>query len=255
MPDKSSEKGASDDRHRPALAPIECDRIGMSAMKFFFADEVHALGVCGMYFNIRAMRNLPSDDPRVRNFVIERLRTISPDSETKLRLDAFSELHSRISGRYRKLKAAPVGLFDFFREREDIPRVNGIVDVYNAVSLSTGLAVGAHDLAHVAGDIHLRLTTGFENFWPLGAAAAARVFAGEYAYIDSANDVLCRLEVRQVEKTKITLKTESVFFIVQGHHHTDQIFITHAGTALAIACTDIFGGQIEYLYPEAPQRN
>jgi DNA/RNA-binding domain of Phe-tRNA-synthetase-like protein len=218
-------------------------------MRFIFTEQVYDLGVRGAYFNIRGMCNLTSTDPRVRAFVESQLLLVPHDLEGSATLQGFAELHATVSTRPDKLVAAPASLLVLFRRKKDIPRVNGIVDVYNAVSLVSGLAIGAHDLARVDGNIELRLTQGSETFWPLGASSFSRVAAGEYAYVDASNAILCRLEVRQVEKTKIILDSRDVFFIVQGHRHIDSAAIERTAEVLATACLNLFGGTIERLYP------
>jgi len=219
-------------------------------MRFIFNQSVYDLGVRGAYFNIRGLRNRLSDDPDVKAVVATQLASIPSDLENSSTLRGFVELHAAISPRLRKVPASPEALLTLFRAKNDIPRVNGIVDVYNAVSVASGLAVGAHDLAHVVGDIELRLTRGAERFWPLGAAEPARIRAGEYAYVDGANEILCRLEVRQVEKTKIGPETRDAFFIVQGHHGIDEALIGRTAIKLAETCQRLFGGEIEALHPQ-----
>lgn len=218
-------------------------------MKFTFDSRVYDLGVRGVYFNIRGMQNRPSDDPAVAMFINERLALIPPHLEASPIIHGFRHLHAVVSTRPDKLMSAPANLLQFYRSRNDIPRINGIVDVYNAVSISSGLAIGAHDLAYVDGDIELRLTRGDEHFLPLGTPKPVRVPPGEYAYIDSRNDVLCRLEVRQVDKTKVTLASHDVFFIVQGHAEMEASLIQETASCLSAVCLRLFGGSVQKLYP------
>jgi DNA/RNA-binding domain of Phe-tRNA-synthetase-like protein len=218
-------------------------------MKFIFDQRVYKLGVRGVYFNIRGMRNLPSNDPAVVAVVEQRVEGIPRDLDESPILRGFHNLHTSVSAKADKLVSAPANLLHFYRTHDDIPRINGIVDVYNAVSLASGIAIGAHDLAFVDGNIELRLTRGDETFLPLGGSKPVRVPSGEYAYIDERNDILCRLEVRQVEKTKVTLLSRDVFFIVQGHAEMDGDILSAASKELITACHELFGGDLEPLYP------
>lgn len=217
-------------------------------MQFTFENDVHALGVRGVYFNIRGMTNLPSDNSEVRAFVASRLADIPESLESSDAISGFQDLHRAVSAKPEKLVAASESLLKFYRAHGDIPRINGIVDVYNAISVSTGIAIGAHDLASVNGSIALRLTKGDEGFLPLGATKAVRVPPGEYAYVDDGNDILCRLEVRQVEKTKIVAASRDVFFIVQAHDRAGNVLIAQAASDLSGICTKLFGGSVELLY-------
>ena len=74
-----------------------------------------------------------------------------------------------------------------------LPRINGFVDAYNAVSLKHVLPAGADDLDRVAGDIAFRYARPGDSFIRLGdeAGAEAPPKTGEVVYADS-EKVLCR---------------------------------------------------------------
>jgi DNA/RNA-binding domain of Phe-tRNA-synthetase-like protein len=216
-------------------------------VKFIFDMAAHRLGVRGVYFNIHGMRNIDSSDPRIEQFVAEQIARVSPALEQSDIIQGFSILHRRVSSRARKLVASSENLLAYFRAHGGIPRINGLVDVYNAISLNSGVAIGAHDLAHVSGDIQLRLTTGSEVYWPLGASEPGKVAAGEYGYVDSSNEILCRMEVRQVQKTRISLDSHDAFFIVQAHDVAKPDVIKRSAGELEYACLQFFGGKVERL--------
>jgi len=220
----------------------------MTQAAFRFHPDVRNLGVDGMFFSVLNVANTPSDYPPVAAFVEQCLKQVPGDMEKSKTLAGFHELHTRVSVKPEKLVSAPENLLSYYRSRKDIPRINGVVDLYNAISLRSGLAIGAHDLSHVTGDIDLRLTDGGENFWPLGAKKLQPIPAGKYAYIDGNNDILCRLEVRQVEKTKVTTETRDVFFIVQGNHYTPPEYVKNTGMELCEKILELFGGYAEHLY-------
>jgi DNA/RNA-binding domain of Phe-tRNA-synthetase-like protein len=130
-------------------------------------------------------------------------------------LRGFRLLHKAV-GADRKMISSPENLIRLVQKRGTLPSIHPLVDLYNLVSLETQVALGAHDLARTPLPITLRQTTGAEPFWPLGANEAVRVPAGEYAYIDDTSEIICRLEARQVEKTKVTARTTAAFVIIQG---------------------------------------
>jgi len=230
-------------------------------LTFDIADEVLALGLRGAYFTLSGVRNREGDpvfDAFRDEVLAEVLSDLSPE---KLKNDpvlrGFRELHEAVGRSNRKNVASPENLLHMLLRQGRLPRVNLLVDVYNTVSAKSRLALGAHDPARVTGGIHLRLTTGGEGFWPLGAVEPKPVEAGEYAYIDDGNDIICRLEVRQVEKTKVTLDTDECFYIVQGNALADDSHLK-ATTQELIALTKKFcGGEERMLYaswdnPSAP---
>ena len=76
-------------------------------------------------------------------------------------------------------------------KKQEFHKINPLVDLYNLISMDTKLALGAHDLDKIEGNITLRLTQGNENYIPLGSEEAKEVKAGIYSYIDDANDIIC----------------------------------------------------------------
>ena len=132
----------------------------------------------------------------------------------------FRKLHDKVGRSNRRFPASPESLVNLFLSKGVVPRVNAVVDIYNLVSLDTRLALGSHDLTGISGNVTLRLTDGSERFVPLGAEVPEPVSAGEHYYIDDSNEILCRLEHKQVEKTKVTVDTKSCFIILQGNEST-----------------------------------
>lgn len=217
-------------------------------VQFDVAPEVLALGLKIRTFVIRGLRNRAADSEftRLQNDVLaEILPALSPESiAADPVLAGFRQLHEAAKVSNRKNISAPENLLEFLAKFHKLPQVNLAVDIYNLVSVETHLALGAHDAVHINGNVHLRFTTGQEKFWPIGAAEPKSVKAGEYSYIDDANDVLCRLEVRQVEKTKVTLETTDVFYIVQGNAATDDAALQTAAARVSELTTRFCGGAV-----------
>jgi len=135
-------------------------------------------------------------------------------------LQGFRELRKAVGRSSRKYPCSIEGLISYLHRRGELPTIHPIVDIYNLVSLETRLTLGAHDLDQVDGDITLRLVACNETFIPLGATASESVPAGEYAYVDDAGDILCRMDYKQCDKTKLTAETVRCLVILQGNANT-----------------------------------
>jgi DNA/RNA-binding domain of Phe-tRNA-synthetase-like protein len=110
-------------------------------------------------------------------------------------------------------------------KRGVLPEVNSLVDAYNLVSLRTGLSLGAHDIDRITLPVSLRLLTGAETFVPLGKATPEPVGAGEFGYVDGAGRVLCWLDVRQADFSKVTGETRNALLIIEGTtSHAAKLF-------------------------------
>lgn len=163
------------------------------------------------------------------------------DVKTDPILQGFYELHAKVGVPRRKNIPASENLIRLLIKKQGIFSINKAVDIYNIISLDSKLALGAHDIDHVSGNITLRLTDGTENFIPLGQTEPKPVKPGEYSYIDDSNDIVCWLEIRQIDKDKITEDTRNVFYIVQGNEHTPDELLKKTAEDL-ITVTERFCG-------------
>jgi DNA/RNA-binding domain of Phe-tRNA-synthetase-like protein len=212
---------------------------------FSLAPEVAALGVDVAILAMGGLRNRRSTPAFDAVFAAATAAIAAGANVEDLPGDpilrGFRDLHDAIKRSNTRFVAAPENLLRLLLQRGAAPRVNLLVDIYNLVSIRTRLALGAHDLANLEGDVELRLARGGEKFHPLGIAEPTTVGPGEYGYFDAA-EVICRLEVRQAEKTKVTEETTEAFFIVQGNRRTPpQLFREAVDELVRLAATHCGG--------------
>ena len=158
-------------------------------------------------------------------------------------LEGFYALHEKVAVPRRKNIPASENLIRLLQKKEDLMEINKAVDIYNIISMKSKLALGAHDIDKINGNISLRLTDGSEHFLPLGATEEKPVKPGEYSYIDDNNDILCWLEIRQVEKDKVTENSKNIFYIVQGNEVTSDELMEETAKELIEVTTSFAGGQ------------
>ena len=220
----------------------------MSTLRFSIDERVRALGVRGAFAVIEDLRNdaQPAGLRALRAQLRERLGAeLTPgfiDSDPVLA--GFRALHDAVGRSNRRFPASAESLVGLFQRKGIVPEINPVVDIYNAVSLETRLSLGAHDVERIRGNVALRLTDGTERFVPLGAAKPEPVPAGEYAYVDDSGEIVCRLEHRQCERTRVTAATRHVFCILQGHAGTDRGMIDSALERWVALTTTLCGGRL-----------
>ncbi len=164
-------------------------------------------------------------------------------------LEGYNLLHDAFGVKRRKTIPASENLIRLVRKNGDLFSVNQAVDIYNLISLESKLALGAHDIDHIDGNFTLRLTDGSESFIPIGQSESIGVKAGEYCYCDDSNAVLCRLEVRQVEKTKVTEETRNIVYIVQGNEATPYELLRKTAEKIIADTTKYCGGNGKVIEP------
>ena len=165
-------------------------------------------------------------------------------------LEGFNILHDHTGVKRRKNIPASENLIRLLKKNGDMYFINQAVDIYNLISLETKLALGAHDLDHTEGNVTLRFTDGTERFVPLGQSEPVPVAAHEYSYCDDANEVLCRLEIRQVNKTAVKEDTKNAFYIVQGNEYTSYEDLEKAAERIIETTLKYCGGKGRIVVPE-----
>lgn len=104
------------------------------------------------------------------------------------------------------------------------PRINPLVDFYNAVSLRHVVPAGGFDLEEIDGALELRLTRREDTFQPLDGSSDVSVEPGEVAYA-SGNQILTRYFVwKQSRKGLLDESTRSLFLVseVLGEVESDS---------------------------------
>ncbi len=99
---------------------------------------------------------------------------------------------------------------------EELPAINRLVDLYNAVSVRHVVPAGGEDAAQVAGDPELRFATGREDFDTArgGEPVVDHPDPGEVVWADAAG-VTCRAwNWRQCRRTRLTESTVDAYFIL-----------------------------------------
>ncbi len=166
----------------------------------------------------------------------------------RLKKDVLDRLEGNVSGNknikgfkelYQKCKAKaeqPLEkLLEISKKARKLPTINTVVDSYNIVALNRLISMGAHDVDKISGDVVFRITEGTEPWTPLGTSSRQKVSKGEYVCMDS-EKVMCRLDVKQGDETKIDSNTRDVFVYVQGNRNVSN---EELDRALKEACENI----------------
>ncbi|MFH8611675.1 B3/4 domain-containing protein [Streptomyces sp. NPDC018029] len=99
-----------------------------------------------------------------------------------------------------------------------LPRINTLVDVYNAISVAHLIPVGGEDLDRIKGGMRLVRATGDEEF--VTAAAGERVVehpdAGEVVWCDDEGVTCRRWNWRQGPRTRLTEESVNAIFLLEG---------------------------------------
>ncbi|MGH4035778.1 B3/B4 domain-containing protein [Actinomycetota bacterium Odt1-20B] len=99
-----------------------------------------------------------------------------------------------------------------------LPRINALVDVYNAISVAHLIPVGGEDLDHIKGGMRLVRATGDEDFVTVasGERAVEHPDAGEVVWRDAEGVTCRRWNWRQGTRTRLTEESVNALFLLEG---------------------------------------
>jgi DNA/RNA-binding domain of Phe-tRNA-synthetase-like protein len=190
-------------------------------MSFNVADDCMRLGLRAGAIVFRNVR-VAASSPAERAETVEAAAAVQERfcSPSAIRADpyvaSFRAILQRAGANPKRDPPSVEKLMSFALKRGDLPVINNLVDAYNLVSVRSSCSLGAHDLNRISLPVTLRLLDGSESFTPLGSDRPVPVIAGEYAYVDASNRLLCRLDVVQADFSKVTEATAHVLLIVEG---------------------------------------
>lgn len=223
-------------------------------MKFYVEQAVLDAGVKIVFASVEGIDNHGENDEwkTLREHRIKELYEQYKDLDVHADpvLEGFNILHDNTGVKRRKNIPASENLIKLLKKNQDMFFINQAVDIYNLISLESKLALGAHNMDKVDGNFTLRFTDGTERFVPIGQTEPLPINAHEYSYCDDSNEVLCRLEIRQVEKTKVDENATNICYIVQGNEATDQQYLIETAKKIVDETVKYCGGTGKVIIPE-----
>ncbi len=215
---------------------------------FEVGDDVSELGINAVYALIKNVnvRNKANELESLKSGSVEGFLKENLNNDKIVK--AYEELYRTVGADVLQ----PMKVFqDMVKKSGRIPTINTIVDSYNLVSIKTKVSMGAHDISKIHGNVKLKIADGSELYVPLGETEPEPIQKGEYVVVDDKH-VLCRLEIKQGNHTKIDKNTKNILLYAQGNKETSDEYIEKA---LKDACESIIkfsGGTYEILKPGSP---
>ncbi|WP_314756358.1 phenylalanine--tRNA ligase beta subunit-related protein [uncultured Lactobacillus sp.] len=167
----------------------------------------------------------------------------------------YREAFRKIDINPNRYPCSAEALFKRLSKGKDLPHINPLVDLNNAISLKYTLPMGTHSLDGIEDNIMMRVAQPGDNFIPLGTNKIEEPDEGEVVYAVGKDVRTRRWTWRQSEHGKITDQTRDVFFPIDGFTDVNKDTVNKARTDLAIRVAEIFGvktqvGYVDRNHPE-----
>lgn len=124
----------------------------------------------------------------------------------------YREAFRKIGINPNRYPCSAEALFKRLSKGKDLPHINPLVDLNNAISLNYTLPMGTHSLDGIEDNIMMRVAQVGDNFIPLGTDKIEEPDKEEVVYAVGKDVRTRRWTWRQSEHGKITDQTRDVFF-------------------------------------------
>ncbi|WP_329170424.1 phenylalanine--tRNA ligase beta subunit-related protein [Streptomyces sp. NBC_01685] len=214
------------------------------------SDEVRTLapGFTHLAVEAHGLINGPSDedssallDDAVRRLT-ERLGGRAPHEDPHVA--AWREVYTAFGAKPSRTRNSAEALARRALTDAGLPRINRLVDLYNAISVAHLIPVGGEDTDHIRGAMRLVRSTGQEPFPTVagGEEAVEHPEPGEVVWRDDEAVTCRRWNWRQGTRTRLTEESVNVVFLLEGLTPATAAELGAAATELAESLEKISPG-------------
>lgn len=160
-------------------------------------------------------------------------------------IKAYRDAFRRLGINPNKYMCSIEALAKRVQKSGQLPHINPVVDLGNALSVKHQLPMGAHDIGKMETDgLEVRFSTELDIFMPMGGVQADVMPDGELVYVSGHTVKTRRWLWRQSDDSRITEKTQSVFFPIDGFASVNYDAVIQARDELSIVLQSVFGCKI-----------
>jgi arginyl-tRNA synthetase len=193
-------------------------------MKFKFGHQ--KLGIKNSLSAIISGVSISQNNSELETIKNETLKLVLGYSDGLIKNEVVTAGYLDILKFFKQEVLIPVGMnaVRLIRERNKFPTINTAVDSYNIAVAKSFLAIGAHDLDKIEGDVVFDYAKAGEKIPAVNMKNEYAVNEGDYVYRDD-EKILAWLDVRDTDLAKITNKTKNILLIAEGTAKTTEEFI------------------------------
>ena len=155
-------------------------------------------------------------------------------------VEGYENIYKKLG--LKNVKCSIYNLIELVEKGGKLPNINTAVDSYNLISLKYSLVVGAHDREKLRGPMRFKILNGTEFYIPLFKTQREQVNTGEFGVVDD-EKVLCRLDVKQGDQTKVTEDTKNIILYVEGNENTSDELLEKAIKEICNLIVKFCGGE------------
>ena len=132
------------------------------------------------------------------------------------RVIPYREAFQKVGINPNKFQCSVEAMVNSISKGRDVPHINPLVNLNNAISIKYTLPMGTHNLGLSNSDIELRYATDEDSFEPMGSDEIEKLEENELVYVVDHTVRTRRWAWRQSKQGMIDKDTEYVFFPIDG---------------------------------------
>lgn len=179
--------------------------------------------------NIKNSETMADDEERLRAAENRMCETFQVDQVREIpNVLFYREVMTRAGVNPNKFPPSVEAMFKRILKGGQLPAINALVDLCNAVSIEQVISLGAHDLNDIREDLEVRFSKDGDVFLPFGSTEYENVDEGELVFA-SGNIIQTRKWIwRQSELGKTTINSKDIFFQLVGFDDSSEATLTKA---------------------------
>lgn len=223
-------------------------------MKYSISKAVFELNP-EIKFGVLIGHNIKNSDATAEDE--ERLRNAEYKMRQEIKAEQLRDLHNIALYRDVMMKSGinpnkyPPSVEAMFKriiKGGQLPAINALVDLCNAVSVENALSLGGHDMRDIHDDLEVRFSRKGDVFLPFGAQEYEEVPENELVFTSGNTVQTLKWVWRQSELGKLTLDSCDVFFQLVGFEYGEGTSLTNAMNEIEKLINERFNGKcVSYL--------
>lgn len=174
------------------------------------------------YFTVSGIDN--HEDISQKEYLTNLLANAKEEAKQYIQIEPFRDNPvvagwRKVYQNFKKKKGARSSIEALLKrvsQNRDFNSILPLVDLYNSVSLKYGVPCGGEDIDQVENAMHLGVTQGGDDFWPLGADDSEPTLPGEVCYYDD-KGAICRCwNWREAKRTMLTENTTNAVLVTEA---------------------------------------
>ncbi len=172
--------------------------------------------------NIKNSDTTKEDEARLRNAENKMKDEIKPEEIRSLHnVSLYRDVMQKSGINPNKYPPSIEAMFKRIVKGGQLPVINALVDLCNAVSIEQGISLGGHDLKDIYEDLEVRYSRKGDIFLPFGSENYEDVQEGELIFTSGNIVQTLKWVWRQSELGKVMLDSRDVFFQLVGFEYEE----------------------------------